>query len=348
MTRLRNQACEEAADRIVALMLKGHPGDWGMDIERWDWNPGVGLIAMLEYYESSKKTEVLNELIKWTERNRYQSDKHKVINSMAPFTIYPRLYELTGNPYYLNKAIQIGDWMLTEAPKTREGAFEHTVTEPEAFSEQVWADTIFMAVLFLARLARVTANKKCGEEALCQLQLHFKLLQDEKTGVLFHGWDCGRSNYMSAARWGRANAWIALATPMILQDLQGMLNIPELLKERYLRLLRGLKTYQAENGLWPVVVDRPNYRCEISGSVGIASSFIKAANQGWVDAGYRAAADLTLLQLLDSIDENGNVGGVSGGTPVLPTEEAYNAFEIRSTQYGQGLALFLLNEYLIS
>ena len=60
------------------------------------------------------------------------------------------------------------------------------------------------------------------------------------------------------------------------------------------------------------------------------------------------AADLTLKQLLDSIDENGNVGGVSGGTPVLPTEEAYNAFEIRPTQYGQGLALFLLNEYLIS
>lgn len=153
---------------------------------------------------------------------------------------------------------------------------------------------------------------------------------------------------MSAARWGRANAWIALATPMILEDLRGMLNVPELLKERYHRLLQGLKTYQAENGLWPVVVNRPDYRYEISGSVGIASSFIKAANQGWVDVGYRVAADLTLVQLLNSIDENGNVGGVSGGTPVLPTEEAYNAFEVRSTQYGQGLALFLLNEYLIS
>ncbi|MBD0379925.1 glycoside hydrolase family 88/105 protein [Paenibacillus sedimenti] len=348
MKRVRKQACEEAASRIVSWMLKGQPGDWGMDIDSWDWNPGVGIIAILEYYECSQKPEVLSDLIKWTERNRHQSDKHKVINSMAPFTIYPRLYELTGNPYYLNKAIEIGDWMLKEAPKTREGAFEHTVTEPEAFSEQVWADTIFMAVLFLARLARVTANNKYGEEALVQLRLHFKLLQDEKTGVLFHGWDCGRSNHMSAARWGRANAWIALATPMILQDLRGMLNVPELLMERYLRLLRGLKTYQSDNGLWPVVVDRPDYRCEVSGSVGIACSFIKAANQGWVDAEYRAAANLTLEQLLDSIDDNGHVGGVSGGTPVLPSEEAYDAFEIRSTQYGQGLALFLLTEYLNS
>lgn len=156
---------------------------------------------------------------------------------MAPFTIYPRLYELTGNEFYLNKAFQIGDWMLSEAPKTREGAFEHTVTEPEAFPKQVWADTVFMAVLFLARLAKTTAVKKYGEEALFQLQLHFKLLQEEKTGVLYHGWDCGRSNHMSAARWGRANAWIALATPMILQNLQGMLTVPEILKERYLHLL---------------------------------------------------------------------------------------------------------------
>lgn len=343
----RKQICEEAASRIVAAMLKGRPGDWGMDIESWDWNPGVGMIALLEYYECSQKPEILSYLIDWAERNGSQSDKHRVINAIAPFTIYPRLYELTGNQSYLMEAIQVGDWLLTEAPKTREGAFEHTVTEPEAFSEQVWADTVFMAVLFLARLARATANKKVGEEALCQLMLHFNLLQDEQTGLLFHGWDCGRRNHMSAVRWGRANAWIALATPMILQDLQEMLDVPEQLKERYLRLLEGLKIYQAKNGLWPVVVNRPDYRYEMSGSVGIASSFIKAANQGWVNDGYREAADLTLEQLLVSVDKNGYVGGVSGGTPVLPTEEAYNDFEIRSTQYGQGLALFLLNEYLV-
>lgn len=346
MTYERKQACEEAAGRIVARMLKGQPGDWGMDMEKWDWNPGVGLIAILEYYECTQKPEVLSDLIQWTERNRHRSDQHKVINSMAPFTIYPRLYELTGDRYYRDEAVRIGDWMLTEAPRTGNGAFEHTVTEKESFSNQVWADTIFMAVLFLARLARVTADQKYGEGALRQLRLHFELLQDEKTGVLFHGWDCARNNAMSAARWGRANAWIALATPMILHELHGMLNAPESLMDRYLRLLRGLRTYQADNGLWPVVVDRPGYRYELSGSAGIASSFMKAADLGWVDAGYREAANATLKRLLESVDENGNVGGVSGGTPVLPTEEAYNAFEIRPTQYGQGLALFLLSEYL--
>jgi unsaturated rhamnogalacturonyl hydrolase len=317
-----------------------------MDIESWDWNPGVGMIAILEYYECTRKPEVLDHLIKWEERNKHQSDRHKVINTMAPYSIYPGLYELTGNAYYVNQAVRVGDWMLTEAPKTREGAFEHTVTEPDVFAEQVWADTVFMAVLFLARLARVTANRKYGEEALRQLQLHFKLLQDEKTGVLFHGWNCASGNHMSAARWGRANAWVALATPMILQELEGMLAVPETLMGRYLQLLRGLKTYQAENGLWPVVVDRRHFRYEMSGSAGIACGFLKAAKKGWVDDSYVAAADLTLGSLLESIDDNGCVGGVSGGTPVLPSEEAYNAFEIRPTQYGQGLALLLLNEYL--
>ncbi|MFC0213003.1 glycoside hydrolase family 105 protein [Paenibacillus chartarius] len=346
MTQLRRQACQIAAERVVSFMLRGRPGDWGMDIDRWDWNPGVGLIAILEYYEAARKPEILSELTVWIERNKHQSQHHKVINSMAPFTVFPRLYELTGDLYYRDKAIDIGNWVLTEAPKTREGALEHTVTEPEQFAEQVWADTIFMAVLFLARLARVSGDPKYGDEALRQLQLHIELLQDDNTGVLFHGWNCGSGDHMSAARWGRANAWIALATPMIVQELQGMPVIPDTLMERYSRLLQGLLAYQADNGLWPVVVDRPEYRCEVSGSAGIAAGFMKAAKLGWVGDNYRSAAELTLMRLLEHIDEQGNVGGVSGGTPVLATEAAYNEFEIRSTQYGQGLALLLLAEYL--
>ncbi|MBB6634503.1 glycoside hydrolase family 88/105 protein [Cohnella thailandensis] len=350
MAYANKRACEEAAGRIVACMLKGRPGDWGMDIDSWDWNPGVSLIALLDHAECTRNSELLEEVIRWTERNRLRADRHRAVNAMAPFAIYPGLYERTGDSYFMQHAVEIGDWMLTEAPRTKIGAFEHTVTESEEFAEQVWADTVFMAVLFLARLARATANKKYGEEALLQLRLHYRLLQDEETGVLFHGWDCARNNPMSAARWGRANAWIALATPWILEELDGMAvaskEAAAFLVERCRVLLQGLKSCQSENGLWPVVVNRPEFRPEMSGSAGIACGFVKAAKLGWVGADYRAAADLTLERLLGAIDVDGCVGGVSGGTPVLPTEEAYNAFEVRPTLYGQGLALLLLNEYL--
>lgn len=346
MNRRLKQSCADAASRIVSCMLNGSPGDWGMDIDHWDWNPGVGLIAILDYYECTRKPKVLAKVIEWEERNRKQSDRNVAINSIAPFAIYPRLHELTGNPYYLNQAIHIGDWLLAEAPRTREGAFEHTVTEPDVFAEQVWADTVFMAVLFLARLARVSSERKYGEEALRQLELHFKLLQDGSTGVLFHGWDSAGGSHMSAARWGRANAWVALAAPKIAQELQGLIEAPSELVERCLQLLRGLRHFQAENGLWPVIVDRPAFRYEMSGSAGIACGFLLSAKLGWVDDTYRAAADATLRPLLEAIDDDGRVGGVSGGTPVLLSEDAYNAFDVRPTQYGQGLALMLLSEYL--
>ncbi|MFD1957729.1 glycoside hydrolase family 88 protein [Paenibacillus thailandensis] len=346
MTHIGKQACGEAAGRVAARIMRGQPGDWGMDIESWDWNPGVGIIALMDYYERSERQDVLDFTIRWEARNRSQADSRKVINGMAPYAVYPMLYELTGDAYYREHALRIGEWMLTEAPRTRNGAFEHTVTESEQFAEQAWADTVFMAVLFLARLARVSGERKYAAEALHQLQLHFRLLQDAGTGVLFHGWDCTRNDPMSGARWGRANAWVALATPMIVQELEGIMAVPEAIAERQIRLLHGLNAYQAENGLWPVVVDRPDYRHELSGSAGIAAGFRKTAKLGWVGDSYRAAADLTLARVLEAVEEDGSVGGVSGGTPVLPSEEDYNAFEVRPTLYGQGLALMLFNEYL--
>ncbi|MEJ1715132.1 glycoside hydrolase family 88 protein, partial [Escherichia coli] len=88
-----------------------------------------------------------------------------VINAMAPFAIFPTLYEYTHDNLFLEESLRVGQWMLAEAPRTREGAFEHTVTENVSFPEQVWADTIFMAVLFLARLARVTGDHSYAFEA---------------------------------------------------------------------------------------------------------------------------------------------------------------------------------------
>ncbi|WNR45270.1 glycoside hydrolase family 88/105 protein [Paenibacillus roseipurpureus] len=346
MTISTKDRVEEAAKRISTYMKKGAPGDWGMDLEVWDWTPGVGVIALLDYYEQTKQQELLDDLIAWTKRNLHQAEHAKVINSMAPFTIFPRLYELTGEQVYLNFSIRIGEWMLYEAPRTREDAFEHTVTEAAKFPEQVWADTVFMAVLFLARLGRVSSDLRFSEEALKQLTLHIQLLQDEKTGLLFHGWDCGAANHMSAARWGRANAWVAVGALMIFDELEGQLDIPHALRDQYITLLHGLKNVQHSNGLWSVVLDKPEYRTEVSGSAGIAAGFSKAVKRGWVDASFAAAADRTLQAVLNEIDQEGMVHGVSGGTPVLATEEEYNGFACFPTLYGQGLVLLLLGQYI--
>lgn len=339
-------SAEALAESVYNYMLEDHSGNWGMDIGHWDWVPGVGVISILEYYAQNGREEILDQLVQWAQANLHKSEDLKVINSMAPFAIFPALYNKTQDPAFLNIAVRIGQWMLLEAPRTREGAFEHTVTENASFPEQVWADTIFMAVLFLARLARQTGKAAYAEEAVKQLELHLRLLQDEATGVLFHGWNSIAGDHMSSARWTRANAWIAVATPMILEELDGILTLPAVITSRYTTLMKGLLQFQQENGLWNTVMDQPDFYPETSGSAGIACGLLKAVKLGLLDDTALAPANRALHSVLGKIANNGAVLGVSGGTPVMPSVQAYNEIPCYPALYGQGLVLLLLSEAL--
>ncbi|WP_233476332.1 hypothetical protein [Paenibacillus sonchi] len=35
------------------MILEEHKGHWGMDIDHWDWVPGVGVISLMEYATAS-------------------------------------------------------------------------------------------------------------------------------------------------------------------------------------------------------------------------------------------------------------------------------------------------------
>lgn len=341
---ISHDVIQHTADQVYHYMQMDHTGNWGMDIQHWDWVPGVGVIAILSYFENTHHKDVLDDLIKWAHTNMPTKEQASVINAMAPFAIFPTLYEYTHDNLFLEESLRVGQWMLAEAPRTREGAFEHTVTENVSFPEQVWADTIFMAVLFLARLARVTGDHSYAFEAIKQLEIHLKLLEDPDTGVMFHGWNCIAQDHMSAARWTRANAWIAVGTPMIMHELDGIATLSEEAIERYRVMMQGLIDFQQSDGLWSTVLDRPDFYSETSGSAGIACGILKAIRLGILDISYQDSAQRALKAIVYKVLPNGEVSGVSGGTPVMPSIEAYNEIPCHPTLYGQGLVLMLLSE----
>ncbi|WP_227011730.1 glycoside hydrolase family 88/105 protein [Paenibacillus lutimineralis] len=334
---------KELAEHVFHRMIDAPADDWGMNIENWDWVPGVGVISILEYGQLAGDATAIEYLRRWTERNKHKSEQVKVINSMAPYAIFPTLYRITGERWYLDTATKIGDWMLTEAPRTHDGAFEHTVTEDAQFSDQAWADTLFMAVIFLARLARLTGDSKYAKEAEFQLLVHLRLLQDPETGVLFHGWNGAEGNHMSAARWARANAWVILSAPWIAAEIKDLTPLSDEIIERYQQLAAGLRQYQRESGLWNTVLDQSKFAEETSGSAGIAAGWLAGMRIGWLDPTYKEAAEKALQGVEEFIDPDGTVQGVSGGTPVMPDIPAYHQIPCYPTLYGQGLVLILLS-----
>ncbi|RXZ81398.1 glycosyl hydrolase [Paenibacillaceae bacterium] len=331
---------------MYKYMTNDHQGKWGMDIHHWDWVPGVGIVSLMDYGEKTAQEEVIGYVQTWVEQNKHKADGQKVINSMAPFAVFPSLYRRSGQEWFLAKSQEIANWMVNEAPRTRERAFEHTVTENAEFREQVWADTVFMAVLFLARLAELTGDKQLAEEALEQTMVHLQLLQHTPDGLLYHGWNCEAGDHMSAVHWARANAWIVLAVPEIVTAISHLVAVPAELATRYQGLAGSLQACQAADGLWHTVLDRTDTYKETSASAGIACGFIRGIRAGLLDSSFQQPAERTLSGVLPLIGLSGEVAGVSGGTPIMPSIEAYNNIPIYPTLYGQGLTMQLLTEFI--
>lgn len=345
----------ETAERVYQYMIREHIASpdllnefdvnsvaWGMDINDWEWNPGVGVNAISAYYDFCKRREVLDYLTEWIARNKHKAAKFQHVNKMVPFAIFPDMYRRTGDRYYFDTAIEYGHWILENSVRTLTGAFQHGGD----LTEQIWADTIFMVVLFLARLGRLTGDRALAQQAAQQLLLHLQYLQDPETGVLFHGYFCQDQNHKSGARWTRGNAWITIGTPLILAEIGEMISIPSEITQRYQRLVAGLQKYQAGNGLWHTVMDRPDFYQETSGSAGIACGILKSIRQGILAPSCMPAVEKALDGVLQKIDADGAVIGVSGGTPIMNTIKEYDRLSRYPTLYGQGLTLMLLTEYL--
>ncbi|HPI73805.1 MAG TPA: glycoside hydrolase family 88 protein [bacterium] len=328
--------------RETANEVDHDPASWGLDIDDWDWNAGVGLVAISDYYERTHKAEVLDYLSGWVAKNKHQCAKKDHVNYLAPLAIYPDMFLRTNDPYYRDIAVDYADWVLASAGRSKEGVFFHG----HSVSDEVWADTVFMALVFLSRTARLTANKAMAREVYFQLLSHLQLLQDEKTGVLYHGWHCVHKNFMSGALWTRGNSWIVIGAPFIMEAIGALVPMPDEILKRYRKLVDGLLSFQAENGLWHTVMTRPDFYQETSGSAGIAGGILKAVRLQMLDSGYQAKAFKAMEGVVAQIDGEGAVQGVSGGTPIMPTIDAYGKLTRYPTLYGQGLTLMMLCEYL--
>jgi unsaturated rhamnogalacturonyl hydrolase len=347
---------QEKASRVYEYMKRGtaglirenanevdhDPASWGMDIDDWDWNAGVGMIAISDYYEKMQNPGILEYMANWIARNKHKCVKRDLVNNLTPLAIYPDMYLRTKEPYYRETAVEYADWVMANAARSRDGVFFHGAS----VSEEVWADTVFMALVFLSRTAKLTANIKIAEQVVKQLLSHIQLLQDEETGILFHGYHCVGKHHMSGALWTRGNSWVVIGAPIIIEAIRDLVEVPKEINGRYKTMVDGILKYQAENGLWHTVMDRPDFYQETSGSAGNAGGIMKAVRLHMLEPGNMAGALKAMEGVITKINPEGAVEGVSGGTPIMPAIDAYGKLTRYPTLYGQGLTLLMLGEYI--
>lgn len=320
----------------------------GDDISKyryWEWTQGVGLFGLWKLFQYEKKESYLDTLKKYYDRQIEIGFPALNVNTAAPYLAMSFLAEYTGEEKYMQPCVNAAKQIMESFPRTKEGGFQHK-TSDSVNEQELWDDTLYMTVLFLANMGRILKDDSMTAEAEYQFLLHDKYLCDKISGLWYHGWSFQEKNNFARAFWGRGNCWITMAIPEFLS----ICNCSEPVKRMLINTLKdqveSLKVYQAGNGMWHTLVDDEDSYVEASATCGFAYGILKAVKDGLLDKSYLEVASKAAAPIMDYISEEGVVNQVSYGTPMgRTTKDFYKQIELKPMPYGQALAILFLMEY---
>jgi unsaturated rhamnogalacturonyl hydrolase len=268
------------------------------------------------------------------------------------------LYKQTGHEKYRKAAATLREQLKTH-PRTSEGGFWHK----QIYPSQMWLDGLYMGEPFYAEYAATFHEDAAFDDIAKQFILMERHVRDDKTGLLYHGWDESRKQRWSNPEtgrspnfWGRAMGWYAMALVDTLDhfprkhpqraELVAILN----------RLAQAVAKYQdARSGLWYQVLDKAgekgNY-LESSAACMFVYALAKGVRNGYLPASYRHVAlkgYRGILQEFVKTDANGQTnleGTVSvaglGGNPYRDGSYEYYLSEKVVTNDPKGVGALLL------
>ncbi|MCH4887000.1 glycoside hydrolase family 105 protein [Acidaminobacter sp. JC074] len=323
----------------------------GDDISKyryWEWTQGVGLYGFWKIFEHTKDRRYLETLEQYYEARFEEGLPSKNINTMAPMLTLAYLAEYTQNEVYLKECYEWAHWIMNDLPKTEQGGFQHITSDTVNFGE-LWDDTLFMTVLFLAKVGKMTENKDFIEEAKYQFMIHIKYLTDSKTGLWYHGWTFDGHHNFAEALWGRGNCWVTIAIPEFVEMIELEPCVKRFLVEALEAQVKSLVKYQNENGMWHTLINDSNSYVESSATSGFGYGILKATRMGLIDKAYMKAAEKAIKPMMDNVNDQGVVDQVSYGTAMgRDGLDFYRNIPIEPMPYGQALALLFLNEAKVS
>ena len=263
----------------------------------------------------------------------------KNINTMSPLLALTYLYEAEKNTGYLELIKENAEWLMNKMPRTVEGGMQHLTTHT-INNDQLWADTLFMTILFLARAGKVLNNQKMQDEAVYQTIIHIKYLSDCESGLWYHGWSLTERHF-GGIFWGRGNCWITIAIPEILTIVEEIsMTDRRLLEEAYKRQVGALIKYQDISGMWRTIINDEDSYFETSATAGFAYGILTGVKYGAIDKSHYLNSYMAVRYIVSNyLGEDGSLKQVSAGTAMGYDSEHYKNIGFCQTPYGQGLMI---------
>jgi rhamnogalacturonyl hydrolase YesR len=355
---------QAAATAMTALWRDAAKKESGYPA-KWTYDHGLVLKAIERVWERTRDKQYLDFIRDNIDHfvaddgsiRTYTIDEYN-IDHVLPGRVLLFLYKTTRQEKYKKAAALLREQLKTH-PRTSQGGFWHKKIYPF----QMWLDGLYMGEPFYAEYAATFDEPAAFDDIAKQFVLMERNSRDDKTGLLYHGWDESRQQRWADPQtgrspnfWGRAMGWFAMALVDTLDyfprkhpkraELIAILN----------RVGEAVIRYQdPRSGVWYDVLDKGtakgNY-LESSASCMFVYALAKGVRIGYLPARYEQVAKKGyngILKEFIKTDANGQLnleGTVSvsglGGNPYRDGSYEYYLSEKVVTNDPKGIGVLIL------
>lgn len=221
------------------------------------------------------------------------------------------VYAFDKRPDYLDYLNRVGDYIINKQVKFNDG----TLARNGPKKMTLWADDLYMSVPYLARMGKLTGDKKYFDFAIKQVENFTNYIYDPTLGLYHHAF-YNEENMNGVAHWGRCNGWVALAQVELLNNLPANHPKRDALIKLLLRQIVGFSHYQDPSGMWHQILDKPDSYQESSVTAMFVYTVAKAVNEGWINKRYLTIAQNGWEALVKRVSVDGQVNDICIGTSI--------------------------------
>jgi rhamnogalacturonyl hydrolase YesR len=203
------------------------------------------------------------------------------------------------------------DHMLNKQHRLEDGTFVRIWP----FEYTLWADDLYMSIVFLSRMGKLTGEQKYFDDAIKQVHNFTKHLFNDQTQLYYHCY-FSEEERNGVAHWGRCNGWVMLAQADLLEHLPKDHPQRDTLISIFEQQIIGASRYQTGSGLWHQLLNKEDSYLETSVSAMFAYSIAKGINSGWIDKRYASIAQNAWKGIKTRINADGKIEGICQGTGI--------------------------------
>lgn len=315
----------------------------GRDMNYWEWPSGVGLFGVAKAYEKTKDAAYLKFMQEWFDRNGGDDRYRGSVNCVIPCYMALMLYKLTGDERCRTVCDEYADWAQNISVKTKNGGIAHvwSIGGIEDYKNQLWADSVFMAGIFLVAYAKELGDASLMDFAIGQVKIHIESLYDEEAGLFNHGYHANEDKRLGG-HWGRGNGWLAASLAEIMTIL-GKDAQDGYFKELFVKFMQRAYSLRADNGMLHTLLDEPDSYTEATASMLFGYAASVGYELGILDECFLEWSRQIYKEL--EFDSDGTVKDCSGGTDCFLELDSYYAIPCVKSNYADGITLMFLSRF---